>query len=116
MNDEEFILTRNQRIYKRTLISKSKMSAKLSFEEIERHVYDKDTEVFIRYDNPKAEAVLTKVASYDERIERWNSDFKRHLNLDEDKNTDDFEKGYFYFVNLWKMKLGKVLIVLTYCH
>jgi hypothetical protein len=109
---EEYVLnTKSNEIWKKTLLTNMRVDKCLSISEIEEIIFKDNVEFFIR-----PEGDFLQPLTQSEFISRWDSEYKKHLNYDGEKSLDEFENGYYYIPELWKLKYGNKLLVLHYHH
>jgi hypothetical protein len=74
-------------------------------------LYQENLLIFVRH----FENRLTPVPQ-EELLAKWEIEYQKNLCLQEDCALEDFPNEYFYFVDLWRMKNGTKILVLSLNH
>ena len=110
-SEEYFINSKSHEIIFRGVLS-NRFVKELNEEEVEQLLFDEEVTVFIQAANDRLQPLEQSKIK-----ERWEEHYKDHITTaDEERYLDDFENGYYYYAQLWKMKLGKKMILLAYHH
>lgn len=95
-------------IYKESIISRKKISD-LNEEEVLELIESENAQICIHSEQNKLDWIEKH------EINELLNKIKNHVNnWENQKDFSDFENGYCYFAELWKMKYGEKLILLYY--
>lgn len=110
INDEYFLDHKSKMIYKKSIISHEKITD-LNENEVLELIKNEDIQLCIHSEQNKLDWIEKNMT--DGILER----IKNHINhWDNQKDFTEFESGYCYFAELWKMGDGEKLILLYYRH
>ncbi len=108
--EKYFIDQKTNRIYKETTISRTKIK-NLNEEEVLELINNETIQIAVHSERNQLDWIEQ------EAINKLTESIKHHINhWEHQKEYAEFENGYCYFAELWKMKYGKKLILLYYRH
>lgn len=109
---EEYIIDRKRREIVMRAVLSNKQGKGLAESEVKALVYEDEAKFFVCAERD----TLVPVDLLSLRND-WEKHYRGHITTgEEEKNSGDFENGYFYIAQLWKMKFGRKLVVLYYHH
>ncbi len=108
INETYFFDHKSNTIYKESIISRKKIT-NLDEEEVFALIKNDNVQLCIHTEQNKLDWI-NETSLIVKKL-------KNHINSwDNEKSLSEFENGYCYFAELWKMKHGKKLVLLHYRH
>lgn len=115
IKEEYYIDEKSNEVRKNIVLTRKRLSQKLSFEYLKDMIFNEELLIFISSFQTDFRSELEPLSQRELQI-KWESDFKNNINLDDEVCLDGFPNGYCFVPELWRMKFGKKLLVLYYFH
>jgi len=115
IKEEYYLDQKANEVRKNTVLSRKKLSEKLSLEKLKDIIFNEELLIFISSIQTQNRSELEPI-SQEEIQMKWESDYKNNISLNDEAILEDFPNGYCFFPELWSIKYGKKLLVLYYNH
>ncbi|QJX80153.1 hypothetical protein [Priestia megaterium] len=91
--------------------SNTKIKKTFSIEEIETLIEEPNVLLFVnKHDN------LLEPIFKEELLEKWGKEFVSNINTNDCGSVDDYENGYFYYIDVWEMGEKAKIVVFSLQH
>ncbi|WP_394555658.1 hypothetical protein C1N61_30380 (plasmid) [Priestia aryabhattai] len=91
--------------------SNQKIKKTFSVEEIRALIEEPDVLLFVnKHDN------LLEPIFKEELLGKWDKEFVSNINTNDYGSVDDYENGYFYYIDVWKMGKKAKIVVFSLQH
>lgn len=88
-----------------------KIKKTFSVEEIKALIEEPDVLLFVnKHDN------LLEPIFREELLKNWDKEFVSNINTNDCGSVDDYENGYFYYIDVWEMEKKTKIVVFSLQH
>jgi len=109
--DYFFINEAEDKISGPNIESNKKVKKIFSVEEIKVLIEEPDVLLFVnKHDN------LLEPIFKEELLRKWDKEFASNINTNDYGSVDDYENGYFYYIDVWKMGENAKIVVFSLQH
>ncbi|MFB8425089.1 hypothetical protein ACFC4S_24025 [Priestia megaterium] len=91
--------------------SNTKIKKTFSLEEIKTLIEESSVLLFVNKHDNLLEPILQ-----DELLRKWDKEFVSNINTNDFGSVDDYENGYFYYVDVWEMGERTKVVVFSLQH
>jgi len=112
VNVEYFLIDKvKEEIVGPNIESNTKIKKTFFLEEIKTLIEESSVLFFVNKHDNLLESVLQ-----DELLRKWDKEFVSNINTNDYGCVDDYENGYFYYIDVWKMGEKAKIVVFSLQH